>query len=112
MEPAKAKEMLEAERLRVQNALAGLVEVGREDRSAANEPGEMYDSAEPLTTQGVDDSVLAELQERLAAIGRAEERLATGTYGYSVRSGDVIPDDRLEADPAAELTVQEAREAT
>lgn len=112
MKPARAKEMLEAERLRVQSALAGLEEVGREDRSAANEPGEMYDSAGPLTTQGVDDSVRAELQERLAAIDRAEARLATGTYGYSVRSGEAIPDDRLEADPAAELTVQEAREAT
>ena len=72
----------------------------------------MYDSAEPLTREGVDDSVRAELRERLAAIDRAEERLAAGTYGHSVRSGDVIPDDRLEADPAAELTVEEAREAT
>ena len=81
------------ERLRVQSALSDLEEVGREDRTAANEPGEMYDSAEPLTKEGVDDSVRAELRERLAAIDRAEERLAAGTYGYSIRSGDVIPDD-------------------
>ena len=38
------------------------------------------------------------------------ERLADGTYGRSVRSGDPIPDERLEADPAAELTVEEATE--
>ena len=112
MEPAKAKELLDAERLRVQSALSELEEVGRDDRTAANEPGEMYDSAEPLTKEGADDSVRAELRERMAAIDRAEERLAAGTYGCSIRSGEVIPDDRLEADPAAELTIQEAREAT
>jgi DnaK suppressor protein len=69
----------------------------------------MFDSAEPLTEQGTDDSIVAELQSRLDAIDRAEERLAAGTYGHSVRSGVAIPDDRLEADPAAELTVEEAQ---
>jgi DnaK suppressor protein len=44
----------------------------------------------------------------LQAIERAEQRLAAGTYGRSVRSGAVIPDERLEADPAAEFTVEEA----
>ena len=72
--------------------------------------GDMYDSAEPLTTEGTDDSVRVELEERLAAIERAERRLEAGTYGYSVRSGQPIPDDRLEADPTAELTVEEALE--
>jgi DnaK suppressor protein len=112
MEHAKAKELLDAERLRVANSLSDLEEAGRDDRTASNEPGEMYDSAEPLTREGVDDSVRAELRKRLAAIDRAEERLAAGTYGYSLRSGDIIPDDRLEADPAAELTIEEALEAT
>jgi DnaK suppressor protein len=112
MEHTKAKELLDAERFRVQSALSDLEEAGREDRAAANEHGAMYDSAEPLAREGVDDSVRAELRERLAAIARAEERLAAGTYGYSFRSGDIIPDDRLEADPAADLTIQEVREAT
>ena len=39
------------------------------------------------------------------------KRLEAGTYGRSTLSGDVIPDERLEADPAAELTVDEARAA-
>ena len=81
------------------------------DLTAANQPGDMYDSAEPLVTEGADDSVRAELQERLAAVGRAEKRLEAGTYGVSVRSGEPIPDDRLEADPTAELTVDEARQS-
>jgi len=42
------------------------------------------------------------------ALERAEARLAAGSYGRSVRSGRPIPDERLEADPLAELTVEEA----
>jgi DnaK suppressor protein len=71
----------------------------------------MFDSAEPLTGEGTDASVLEELTEHVAAIGRAEKRLEDGTYGYSVRSGLPIPDERLEADPSAELTVEEAGQA-
>jgi DnaK suppressor protein len=52
---------------------------------------------------------VAELQVHLEAIDRAERRVEAGTYGYSVRSGVPIPDDRLEVDPTAELTVDEAR---
>jgi DnaK suppressor protein len=48
------------------------------------------------------------LQARLRAIEAAELRLAAGNYGRSIRSGRPIPDDRLEADPTAELTVDEA----
>ena len=112
MEHARAKELLHAERLRVEKLLAEMEEVGGADRTAANQSGDMYDSAEPLTEEGTDESVKTELQERLAAIDRAEGRLEGGEYGYSVRSGQPIPDDRLEADPAAELTVEEARQVT
>jgi DnaK suppressor protein len=38
---------------------------------------------------------------------RAEARLAEGTFGLSVESGARIPDDRLEAEPLAERTVDE-----
>ena len=69
------------------------------------------DPAQPLTSEGTDDAVAAGLQDRLQAIERAEARLAAGTYGRSVRSGAPISDERLEADPAAELTVEEASAA-
>jgi DnaK suppressor protein len=42
-------------------------------------------------------------------VERAEARLAAGTYGVSVQSGERIPDERLEARPTAELTVDEER---
>ena len=108
MEHDKAKDLLGAERARVEQLLEDIEEAAAADRGAANQTGDMYDSAEPLTTEGTDDSVRAELEERLAAIERAERRLEAGTYGYSVRSGQPIPDDRLEADPTAELTVEES----
>jgi DnaK suppressor protein len=60
----------------------------------------------------MDDAIADSLRERLAALDRALKRLDDGTYGRSVRSGVAIPDERLEADPAAELTVEEARAAT
>jgi DnaK suppressor protein len=112
METAKAQELLDSERLRVQRLLAQLDDDSGDDRDAANAPGDMFDSAEPLTKEGTDESIKAELQERLAAIDRAEQRLADGSYGLSVRSGQKIPDARLEVDPAAELTVEEARLTT
>ena len=109
MDEEKAKELLAAERRRVERLLADKTEEREADRAAADQDGDMFDAAEPLTEQGTDDSIAAELRQRLEAIGRAEQRLSAGTYGRSVRSGAPIPDDRLEADPAAELTVDEAQ---
>jgi DnaK suppressor protein len=98
------------ERQRVERLISETQEDAVSDRSAATESGDIADPAERLTAEGLDDAVVAGLLSRLAAIGRAEERLEAGTYGLSVRSGDPIPGDRLEADPAAELTVDEAAE--
>jgi len=50
-----------------------------------------------------------ELKGELAALERAEARLAIGTYGRSIESGETIPDERLEANPLAERTVEEKR---
>jgi RNA polymerase-binding transcription factor DksA len=48
-----------------------------------------------------------DIRDELAAVERAEARLAAGTYGLSVESGVPIPDERLEAVPTAERTVEE-----
>jgi RNA polymerase-binding transcription factor DksA len=50
-----------------------------------------------------------ELRHRLAALKRAQQRLAAGTYGLSIESDQPIPDERLEALPTAERTVEEER---
>src|ERR1700678_2507553 len=108
MDDARAEELLRAARARTEQLLSDIGNAGTADRDAANQPGDMFDSAEPLTMEGFDESIRVELEERLAAIDRAEERLRAGTYGNSIRSGQTIPDDRLESDHAAELTVEEA----
>jgi DnaK suppressor protein len=55
----------------------------------------------------LDEGLADDLRAELAALQRAEQRLAAGTYGLSIESGRPIPDARLEAVPTAELTVEE-----
>lgn len=106
MEQARAKELLAAEREQIEKDIAANARGGPEEGDEHHEPGD-HDS-EGLYQDELDAGIAADLRERLAAIERAEERLAAGTYGLSVRSGEQIPDARLEANPTAELTVEEA----
>ena len=111
MDDERARALLKEERAKVQRLLGGTDAVGRADREAVDEDAGSSDAAELLTSQGTDDALSAELEDRLAALDRAEQRLSAGTFGRSIRSGQIIPDDRLEADPAAELTVEEANQS-
>ena len=109
MDVERARALLAAKRAEVQKLLAETETAGREDRGSEDETGaDIADPAQSLTQQGMDDAIAESLRDRLAALDRAEQRLADGTYGRSVQSGKPIPDARLEADPAAELTVEEA----
>jgi DnaK suppressor protein len=110
MDDTRAQLLLEQERARVEALLKESSAASQADRAGANEPGDMSDPAESLTSEGEDDAVTEELKLRLEALERAEQRLRSGTFGRSTRSGAPIPDDRLEADPAVELTIDEARE--
>ena len=112
MNAERARRLLQEERSRVERLLVDSRQDGTSDREAADEPGDMADPAERLTAEGLDDAIVTGLQVRLDAITRAEKRLDAGTFGRSVRSGIPIADDRLEADPAAELTVAEAANET
>ncbi len=107
MEEQRARQLLRSEREEIERLLA---EVGRRDavREAGDEHADRDDGAQPLTADEADETIASGLRSRLEAISRAEARLDAGTYGRSVRSGEPIPDERLEADPAAELTVEEA----
>ena len=73
-----------------QRRLNELLAEGQADRAAADEPGDMFDSAQPLIQQGTDDAVSEELHAHLDAIDRAERRLEAGTYGLfgAVRPAD------------------------
>ena len=65
------------------------------------------EGTEDLYQDEIDEGREGNLREQLAALERAEARLAEGTYGLSVQSGEPIPDGRLEAMPTAERTVEE-----
>ena len=113
MDSERARSLLTAERDEVQGLLKGAETDSQEARASEvdSEAGDYGDAAQPLQAQGEGDAIAESLRNRLEAIERALRRLDDGTYGKSVRSGDPIPDERLEADPAAELTIEEAREA-
>jgi RNA polymerase-binding transcription factor len=104
MDPDRARELLGAERQRIERALSG---VERQDDS---EPADEYDPANlaaDLYQDEFDEGLEADLRDQLAAVERAEQRMAAGTYGVSVESGERIPDARLEAFPTAERTAAE-----
>ena len=95
MDSDRAHQLLAAERERIEREIAELGE----------EPDDR--GSEDLYQQEFDAGRAADLQDQLAAVARAEARLADGTYGLSVESGEPIPDGRLEALPTAERTVAE-----
>ena len=66
--------------------------------------------ASDLYQDELDEGRADDLRNDLAAVERAEARLAAGTFGLSVESGEPIPDERLEAIPTAERTAEEERQ--
>jgi DnaK suppressor protein len=108
MDAERARTLLEGERTEVEALLREITGSGAEDREAEQEVGDYADTSDALESEGVDNAVEASLRTRLEAVERAEKRLTDGTFGLSVRSGDPIPDERLEVAPTAELTVEEA----
>ena len=106
MDPDRARELLQAERARIERALT---RVRPEDDG---EPADEYDPANlasDLYQDELDETFADDLRDQLAAVERAEARLAEGTYGISIESGQPIPDARLEVRPTAELTADEER---
>ncbi|MDQ3875528.1 MAG: conjugal transfer protein TraR [Actinomycetota bacterium] len=108
MDEARARELLSAERARIERELAELEPAG-DDGEIAHGDQHLADEAWDLYEDERRAGRLEELQDELQAVERAEERLEAGTYGISVESGLPIPDDRLEAFPTAERTVEEER---
>ena len=104
MDPHRARELLAAERARIERTLARL------ERQDTGEPADELDPANlasELYQDELDEGLADDLREELAAVDRAEARLVAGTYGLSIESGKPIPDERLEAVPTAERTVEE-----
>jgi DnaK suppressor protein len=103
MDQARARALLAGERARLERLLAA--------GPATPDPvdlGDAVDDADRRDAAQTGTAVAQLLRARWAALERAEARLAAGSFGRSARSGRPISDERLEADPLAELTVEEA----
>jgi DnaK suppressor protein len=105
VDPERARELLQRERVRIERALAILDRDSQLEGDERREPGDL--DTEDLYQDEFDEGHRQELQTDLAALERAEARLKDGTYGLSVESGQPIPDARLEALPTAERTIEE-----
>ena len=106
MDSERGKQLLASERERIEREIAAARPRRPRGGRRPQRTRRLQDS-EGLYQDEFDAGRADDLKDRLAAVERAEERLAAGTYGLSVRSGEPIPDDRLEANPTAELTVAE-----
>ena len=108
MDEQRARALVARERHRIEAALADLAgEEGADATSQFDQTGEAAEAGTDLQHEMVDEALATELRSQLAALVRAEARLSGGTYGLSVESGTRIPDERLEAEPLAERTVEE-----
>ena len=105
MDTDRARELLQRERARIEQSLAAVDRDGPLEADDRREPGDV--DSEDLYQDEFDAGRRIDLRAELAALERAEARLAEGTYGLSVDSGEPIPDARLEARPTAERTVEE-----
>lgn len=105
MDSDRAQKLLALERLRLEQAIAALARGGPLEASERREPGD--GGSQDLYQDEFDAGRSEDLNKELVALERAEARLAAGTYGLSIESGEPIPDGRLEAVPTAERTVEE-----
>ena len=115
MDTNEARTRLEDERERLQKLIA------EEEESTAQE--QPQNSTEEISTydqhpadQGTETfeqekalSILEQHQADLADVDRALERVADGTYGKCEACGKVIPDERLEARPAARYCLEDQK---
>jgi DnaK suppressor protein len=98
----RARDLLARERARIERALGDLAPTDRDDPEPFGD-----DVAPDLLRAEIDEGLLDRLRDELQAVERAEQRLAEGTFGRSVESGEAIPDARIEVIPWAERTVEE-----
>jgi RNA polymerase-binding transcription factor DksA len=115
MENDQARKLLEEERTRLEG-LRGRIDDPAEDAqedslseltSADQHPADMGSETFERTKNL---SLQEDIDGRLADVARALEKLASGTYGTCEICGNAIPDERLEAVPAARYCVEHQAE--
>ncbi len=106
MDEERARTLLAQQRERRERLLAPTTD-SEDEGELSHADQHPADDAQFLADDEVDEGLREQLQGELEAIERAERRLAEGTFGRSIESGEPIPDERLEAIPWAERTAAE-----
>jgi DnaK suppressor protein len=84
MDPERARELLAQERERIERALGGLRHTDTGEEADEFDPANL---GSDLYQDELDEGLADGLRAELAAVERAEARLAAGTYGLSIESG-------------------------
>lgn len=118
MEATEARQRLHEERDRLSALRDGADQALRDDRQTGGSELSTLDQhsadlATELHDREVGESVLEGLEAELEQVERALQRVDAGTYGHCEECGEPIPDERLEAVPAARFCTrhQELQEA-
>lgn len=115
MESDEARRRVETEKQRVEALIDDLRgELG--DQSESEQLSELSaydqhpaDTATETFEREKDLSILGQLEAELAELQAALERIDAGTYGVDEVTGEPIPDERLDAIPAARTNVDTER---
>lgn len=111
MDQERARQMLDAEMERLERLERFLDRDHAEAVEGEASETDWWSDASQYSEEITNTDALRELlRMRKEGLTAAEERLKQDAYGRSVKSGAVIPDERLEADPLATLTAEEAAE--
>jgi len=111
MDPEQARERLQAEQARVQGLVEGMR--GEFGTAESDDISELADYDQHPADTGTetferekDLSILEQLENELAELQSALERVDAGTYGIDEETGEPISDDRLEALPTARTNMR------
>jgi RNA polymerase-binding transcription factor DksA len=110
MDPEEARDRLHAEQARVESLIGEYRgELGTGENDAMSELADYdqhpADTATETFEREKDVSILEQLEEELAELQAALERIDKGTYGVDEVTGKPIKPERLEARPTARTNV-------
>ena len=110
MDADDARERIEAEQSRVEGLIEGLkTELGTSENDDISELADYdqhpADTATETFEREKDLSILEQLENELAELHAALERIDAGTYGIDEETGDPIDPARLEAFPTARTNI-------
>jgi YteA family regulatory protein len=118
MDTDQARQRLADERERLNGVRSTFDEEGLTEQSETDSVGELSSYDQHQADMGTetferekDLSILEQVEAELADVEHALRRLDDGTYGTCEVCGKAIPDERLEAMPAARLCLEHQAEA-